>query len=417
MGNSNGVISAPISLAADVYSVLGIQKTGTFYDTGYICGNEHGRINKWAKYKPIKFDTPQELTENNRKSALYGLSIAPTDYGNLLQQYKEGKGWEYNPPDPETDFTRLTDFEGYNHHAEPFLRTGFRKGASVRVNIATNPSHTFTLVKPSLPENSISISDFADTTYSELASSARLVAFLFNSPTPLTSSYLGTFKGDVIATSDFPSVTVDFSSVTGGNKSVVFAIAVTTHQEEYIVIPGTDDGNYWMVEVEATTSATAGANISISKIGFVGQGVNIPLTEVSYFSNPQSSTFRYFKMDERGAVSVDVFVQVPASSSDYTIYTADQFELRMVGGRLGSELSLPLTITSIGGESFSGHYTIAKGSSRDVILSCPQDTLLFTDINSMLDGQYYFRLYDTRVPNASMIHGVPVYVDMYPYMS
>lgn len=417
MSVNGTILSAPIGLQ-EVYSLLGVAKSGSYYDVGYICSNSHGKINPWAKFKPIRFNTPQILNENNRKSALYGLSISPTDYGNLLQQYKDGKGWEYLPPRPGTDWSRLADFDGYNHAAEPFLRTNIQQGSSVKVNIATNPSHTFTLVKPSLPQNSISISDFADTTYSELASSARLVAFLFNSPTPLTSNYIGTFKGDVIATSSAPSVTVDFSSVSAGRKSVVFGIAVTTHAEEYIAIPQIDNSNYWMVEVEATTSATAGANISISKIGFVGQGVNIPLTPVSYFSDPQSSTFRYYKMDERGAISVDVFIQVPASANDYTIYSADQFELRIVGGRLSSELTMPVTITSIGNNSYSGgQYTIPKNSYIDIILSCPQDTLLFTDVNSMMDGPYNFRLYDKRIPNASMIQSVKIYVDIYPYMS
>lgn len=37
MGNQNSIISAPVSLHADVYPVLGLVKTGTFYDIGEAC--------------------------------------------------------------------------------------------------------------------------------------------------------------------------------------------------------------------------------------------------------------------------------------------------------------------------------------------------------------------------------------------
>lgn len=44
---SNNKISAPIGLQ-EVYSLLGVSKTGTYYDVAYICGNAHGRINPWS---------------------------------------------------------------------------------------------------------------------------------------------------------------------------------------------------------------------------------------------------------------------------------------------------------------------------------------------------------------------------------
>lgn len=34
MGNSNGIIDAPIGLQPDMYGVQGLVKTGTFYDIG-----------------------------------------------------------------------------------------------------------------------------------------------------------------------------------------------------------------------------------------------------------------------------------------------------------------------------------------------------------------------------------------------
>lgn len=102
--NSNGIIKAPISLHADVYPVLGVAKTGTYYDLGYICGNAHGQINRWAMYKPERTGGAAPIT---------------------MAQRQANKVWTYNAPRPGTDWCRLTDFvpegaagqSGYNHNA------------------------------------------------------------------------------------------------------------------------------------------------------------------------------------------------------------------------------------------------------------------------------------------------------------
>ena len=124
--NSNGKISAPISLHADVYAVLGLTKTGTYYDTGWVCGNSHGRINKWSKKKPIRYAQPGELTDaqfkgttaDNAQGIYYGLKVA--SQAGLLEQL-HSVNWDYLPPRPGTDWCRLTDFNGYDHNATPTL--------------------------------------------------------------------------------------------------------------------------------------------------------------------------------------------------------------------------------------------------------------------------------------------------------
>lgn len=99
-------LSAPLGLQ-EVYSVLGVNKSGTFYDVGYICGNGHGRINKWSRHKPIRVNTPTEITEAQKHSASFGLSATFSASANAV--------WNYLPPRPGTDWCRLTDFVGYDH--------------------------------------------------------------------------------------------------------------------------------------------------------------------------------------------------------------------------------------------------------------------------------------------------------------
>lgn len=113
MGNSNGVISAPINIASDVYSVLGLGAYNGWYDVAYACGNEHGKINKLAKYKPVKVNTPAEITDTQRNGVRFGLTIPLRQMDDIITS----SPWTYNPPIAGTDFSRLTDFIGYNHNA------------------------------------------------------------------------------------------------------------------------------------------------------------------------------------------------------------------------------------------------------------------------------------------------------------
>ena len=109
MSNSNGKITAPIGLQ-EVYSLLGVAKQGTYYDVGYICSNAHGKINMWARNKPMRVDTPMEITDVQKHAAAFGL--------NAVFSSSQNPVWKYLPPRVGNDWSRLTDFVGYNHSSE-----------------------------------------------------------------------------------------------------------------------------------------------------------------------------------------------------------------------------------------------------------------------------------------------------------
>ena len=179
MGHSNGKITAPVSLHADVYPVLGLTKTGTYYDTGWVCGNSHGQINKWSKRKPIRYAQPGELTDaqfkgtyaDNNQGIYYGLKVA-SEAGRLGQLHTAS--WEYLPPRPGTDWCRLTDFVGYDHNAVPTLNGMYTGGNPCYYNTERNFTVSITYNKSSnttgvdigdmLPENVAGI--VADCPYS-----------------------------------------------------------------------------------------------------------------------------------------------------------------------------------------------------------------------------------------------------------
>lgn len=115
MSISGSRLSAPLNLQ-EVYNVLGVNKSGTFYDVGYICGNGHGKINKWSRHKPIRVNQPGELTDAQFKSANFGLQLPSRHAQDYAAAIADSK-YTYLPPRPGTDWCRLTDFINYSHIA------------------------------------------------------------------------------------------------------------------------------------------------------------------------------------------------------------------------------------------------------------------------------------------------------------
>lgn len=121
MSNSNGKITAPVS-TDDVCSVLGVSN----HNVGYLCGNPHGQINKWARYKPVchkNLDSVNGVTNKGYKSD-YGITppqvcSSAIDFVNNLNA--AASQWIYQPPIGGEYPYRLTDFDGYDHNARnPF---------------------------------------------------------------------------------------------------------------------------------------------------------------------------------------------------------------------------------------------------------------------------------------------------------
>lgn len=113
MGNNNGIITSPINLETDVYKVLGLGSQNGYYDVGYACSNEHGKINISSRYKPVNSSILGILSKEQFKTLCYGFGdvISSSD----ISQRK----WGYIPP-TDAGFYRLTDFDNYNHRASNF---------------------------------------------------------------------------------------------------------------------------------------------------------------------------------------------------------------------------------------------------------------------------------------------------------
>ncbi len=146
--NSNGYITAPISLKDDVYHVLGISPSGAYYDLAEACTSN--QINRWSKHKPyitknnsyesIPYSTIQFVKEDgtivnvtedpskegdNGAQVFWGLNAKPSSSMRSGKQLKDWLltyfsqyTWEYQKPVVNTNWMRLTDFEYYRDNAE-----------------------------------------------------------------------------------------------------------------------------------------------------------------------------------------------------------------------------------------------------------------------------------------------------------
>ena len=99
-------------------------------DLGRLCA--HANINKWAKYKPVRFESVERLTDAQRVSVRMGFAIPNEQNANVATL---SSNWAYSKPrGGEAEPFRLIDFGGYNKDAgipfnitfpEPFMAGTF----------------------------------------------------------------------------------------------------------------------------------------------------------------------------------------------------------------------------------------------------------------------------------------------------
>jgi hypothetical protein len=131
-------------------------------DVGQLC--IHPNINKWSKWKPVRFNKVSGLTLADLQSVNFGFLI-PTDSNNdytiLLQP------WEYLKPrgGAQNEFYRLDDFRNYNHNsvklmAVPEILSLNAINSSTNFNITADKTQSSTTV--------LSIDDFSDNSIGNL---------------------------------------------------------------------------------------------------------------------------------------------------------------------------------------------------------------------------------------------------------
>lgn len=141
MANENGKITEPIRLVDDIKAVLNAKSN----DLGTLCTS--GNIKKWAKCKPINYNSLLPIGDVERESINWGLTFQRSNnLATLFSGYLERLSWDYDRPkgDINSPF-RMSDFVGYNHNVPdrvfPFIDGSFTAYYDDSQNIKITPRY------------------------------------------------------------------------------------------------------------------------------------------------------------------------------------------------------------------------------------------------------------------------------------
>lgn len=91
-------------------------------DVGTLCTSD--KINKWSKWKPVRYNTLTGITLAQLASTTWGLTIPSyTTLSSIITAINAGITWDYAKPqgDISLEYYRLGDFRNYEHTAtKPF---------------------------------------------------------------------------------------------------------------------------------------------------------------------------------------------------------------------------------------------------------------------------------------------------------
>ena len=134
MSHNNGIIKAPVAMS-DVQAVIGSQST----DLGTLCS--HANINKFARFKPVRYPSVGLITNANRQSVAHGIVfpdvVRSTSVSGAVIQDAAANDWDYQlPVGGASSPYRLSDFgnvesrnsNGYYHGAVPPIQVVYPRG-------------------------------------------------------------------------------------------------------------------------------------------------------------------------------------------------------------------------------------------------------------------------------------------------
>lgn len=404
MGVSNGIVTAPIN-PQEVYNLLGVGKYNDFYDIGYLCSNNHGKINKWAKYKPVVWNAldnevlPHAYPWHVGSNGLCGFSnLQILDITQIINAYNADGGkskWAYVAPKGGAEPFRILDFTGYKHAALPFIYSSYRKGVNTSYSVSEGSvTVTFTL-DTNNDSGSLSISDFAYGSYSTLKDAKfSIIALPGLNPSASNISGSKVFHGDKLSGNAHPSVSATFTRSDIGAWCILFCLSFETSTVGYIPIPSEDDNHYWMTNINIVDNPSLNVGFDISKIGYTGS-VSIPLQDIDVFLDKTSQRQKTFKVDERGKFEMEVTLFV--KSNTYTIYNKSQivpFIRTNPDGNVDSFTIPDCVISKIDGAAYtSGNKVLSKGTHTLYISNGAGGLVVPTNFTS---GYKYIGLLDNR---------------------
>lgn len=201
MSNSNGKITAPVSIDNDIAPVL----EESNYDLKSLCVSN--KVNKWSWIKPFELDNPFPTLEQQKLYSGFVIEDFKTSWNTIVKIFK------YKKP---TIYFRACDFDGYNHRSstpsssvEKMNWTDAPAGTDVR--LSETDSYASFNAKITLPE---------------------IPLWLFNNP---ENTGIITINFGVFGSSDFKEEVgrYDITSACGNNPNVY----ISNYANKTLTIP------------------------------------------------------------------------------------------------------------------------------------------------------------------------------------
>lgn len=288
----NGVISAPISIS-DVGKTIGSGST----DIGTLC--THPSINKWSKHKPvdsIKLTALDDEEFIGQVSKDYNLQIAnadgdvwmnnftsesfqPSEVVDVLKNYK----WVYRKVGTSglsRSVYRLTDFDGYFHRAQPFIKMANDNHIVLNKFVSSAIYFTATMYEPEDANEaglSISLEDVANTNIGNLGdgvlNNMKLGVLLVpQGATPSTTNTKRFIGEATVGDGEDLSVDVDSADVETGVNYYAY-VALTTGDTFDKVLPVPDSPVFDVRVISQIPGYCVLEGISTTKAHFAGSSI------------------------------------------------------------------------------------------------------------------------------------------------
>lgn len=341
---SGSTIVAPVN-TTDVGTIL----KNSSHTLSVLC--KAPTINKWSKYKPVKY--PLANTSGfpdwyKANDGFCGFDVgwaqaSDPSLTNIVNAYKKGT-WNYNPPTGGASAPyRIGDFKGYDNNAVPFLESRINKGSILEVNVMSSNALTL-FVYYNDNASSVQISDFGNAAVG--LDRSHLAASLYNG-NPLENS-TATRLQTVI--SDDPvdrrgTVTFNFTQNDIGTTRWVMLFLASTTVSNNMCIPY-NDSNYFLFKVNITQEFPLSATpvrMGNSSMGYyeINRFETIPFAS----SNGLADVIIFSRIENNGSSAILIG---DSASANYALrtkfdsrYTTNMQQCDNSGNAINTDLSVP----------------------------------------------------------------------------
>lgn len=279
----NGIITLPIT-TKDIGDALGLSAR----QIGYLASNVHGRTNKWAKNKPVEFNTRNPITDSQRHQTNYGIRPGVMKdsgaIGSLTRIEDVQKAdWYYEPP---STIFRMRDFDHYFSEAQPTIQT--RLKSPLRMNQFNGGSYkiTFDIIEEDLDNLNLAVDDLDG-----LLNGYYYAAALKGSG---TNNAWREYRGSNLLSDPGGGVTINVAGLSRGQYQLALFLSdsPTPGEGDYLALPHDSENETWLT-VNVVFEAPFEFELDYVARNLNGDYLYInDLTE--YFPMPGSMTL-YFK--------------------------------------------------------------------------------------------------------------------------